>query len=147
MRNQTNMPDYATHQKINAMVMTGLIATIIILWIDGKLELSVGIIGFPVAFIISSWILTPDLDTRSIPFYRWSHAKIVWIAFQRVSKHRGILHNPIFSPIILCFPLIILQLKLRLNDEFLWIYAGITVQIWSHIVADWIGSIKKRKLN
>jgi len=139
------MPDYATHQKINAMVMAGLIATIIILWIDGKLEFSVGIIGFPVAFIISSWILTPDLDTRSIPFYRWSYAKIVWIAFQRVSKHRGILHNPICSPIILCFPIIILQWKLGLMYELLWFYVGITMQIWSHIGADWIVSKKKER--
>jgi len=145
MRNQTNMPDYATHQKINAIVLTGVIATILMLWFNGKIELYLEIIGFPMAFIISSWVLTPDLDTRIIPFYRWSHAKIVWIAFQRVSKHRGILHNPIFSPIILCFPLIILQWKFGVKCGFLWIFAGITVQIWCHIGADWIGSIKKRK--
>ncbi|NOQ48443.1 MAG: hypothetical protein GQ576_04805, partial [Methanococcoides sp.] len=100
---------------------------------------------FALSFIISSYCLTPDLDTRSVPFHRWSVLKVFWSMFQRVSKHRGILHNPIFSPIILCFPLIILQWKLGLNDEFVWIYAGITVQIWSHIGADWIVSKKKRK--
>jgi len=142
-----NMPDYRTHQKINAIVLAVAIVTILMLWIDGKMELSWEIIVFPVAFIISSWMLTPDLDTRSIPFYRWSYAKIIWIALQRVSKHRGILHNPIFSPIILCFPIIMLQWKLWFKDEFFWVYAGIVVQIWGHIGADWIGSIKKRKMN
>jgi uncharacterized metal-binding protein len=137
------MPDYATHQKINSIVLTVAIVTIIMMWIDGKIELSWSIIGFPVAFIISSWILTPDLDTRSIPFYRWGYARIVWIAFQKVSKHRGILHNPVFSPIIMCIPLIILQWKLGLKYELLWIYAGITVQIWSHIASDWMIKGKK----
>jgi uncharacterized metal-binding protein len=140
------MPDYATHQKINSIVLTVAIVTIIMMWIDGKIELSGSIIGFPVAFIISSWVLTPDLDTRSIPFYRWGYARIVWITFQKFSKHRGILHNPVFSPILLCFPLIILHWELGLKYELLWIYAGITVQIWAHIASDWIMSWKKEKM-
>ena len=138
------MPDYKVHQKVNAIILTIFTLISLTLFVLCSIPITIHHITFAISFILSSWILTPDLDTKSIPFYRWSHAKIVWKVFHMFSKHRGILHNPIFSPIILCFPLIILQWKLGLNDEFVGIFAGITVQIWVHIILDWIVSTKKR---
>jgi len=141
------MPEYKVHQKLNAIILTIFTIINLILFQLCSVPITIHHVTFAISFIMSSWILTPDLDTKSIPFYRWSHARIVWIVFQRVSKHRGILHNPIFSPIILCFPLIIVQWKLGLNYELVGIFAGITVQIWVHITSDWIGSKKKRVKN
>jgi len=138
------MPEYKVHQKVNAIILTIFTIVSIILLQLCSIPITAHHVTFAISFIVSSWILTPDLDTKSIPFYRWSHAKLIWSVFQKVSKHRGILHNPIFSPIILCFPLIIVQWKCGLNYELVGIFAGITVQIWGHIALDWIGSKKKR---
>lgn len=138
------MPEYKVHQKVNAIILTIFTVISIILLQLCSVPITMYHITFAISFILSSWILTPDLDTKSIPFYRWSWGKIVWTVFQKFSKHRGILHNPIFSPIILCFPLIILQWKFGLKYELVGIYAGITVQIGVHIASDWIGSKKKR---
>jgi len=138
------MPDYATHQKVNSIVLTVYTAFIITMFLMSRGTLSGNHVIFALSFVISSYCLTPDLDTKSIPFYRWSVLKVFWSMFQRVSKHRGILHNPIFSPIILCFPLIMVQWKLGFNEQIMWIIAGITVQIWTHIEADWLISSKKR---
>lgn len=138
------MPEYKVHQRVNAIILTIFTVVSITLFRLCSVPITTHHVTFAISFILSSWILTPDLDTKSIPFYRWSWGKIVWIAFQKFSKHRGILHNPIFSPIILCFPLIILQWKLGLMYELIGIFAGITVQIWVHIGSDWIGSNQKR---
>jgi len=139
------VPEYKVHQKVNAIILT-MFTIVSLIWLQlCSVPITIHHVTFAISFIVSSWVLTPDLDTKSKPFYRWSHAKIVWTVFQRVSKHRGILHNPIFSPIILCFPLIIVQWKSGLNYELVGIFAGITVQIWVHIASDWIVSKKKRK--
>ena len=139
------MPEYKVHQRVNAIILTIFTSISIILFKLCSLPITIHHVTFAISFIASSWILTPDLDTKSKPFYMWSHAKFIWSVFQRVSKHRGILHNPIFSPIILCFPLIIVQWKLGLNYELVGIFAGITVQIWIHIILDWTVSWKKRR--
>jgi len=138
------VPEYKEHQKANAVILTIFTVVSIILFKSCSVPITIHHVTFAISFIVSSWILTPDLDTKSIPFYRWSHAKIVWAVFQKVSKHRGILHNPTFSPIILCFPLIIVQWELGLNYELVGIFAGIAVQTWVHIASDWVGSRKKR---
>ena len=138
------MPEYKVHQKVNAITLTIFTLISTILFELCSVPITIHHLTFAISFIMSSWILTPDLDTKSKPFYMWSHAKLIWSVFHKVSKHRGILHNPLFSPIILCFPLIIVQWKLGLNYELIGIFAGITAQIECHIILDWIISMKKR---
>ena len=135
------MPDYKTHQKINARVLF-LVNAFALAWYNAAIPFD--FITFTVAFILSSWVLTPDLDTNSTPYYRWKGFKIIWFAFQRVSKHRGILHNPILSPVILCGPIYLIHYECNISVEFTWIYAGITAQVWLHILLDWIVSWKKK---
>jgi uncharacterized metal-binding protein len=136
------MPDYKTHQRINSTVLL-LVNASALAWY--KTAIPFDYVVFTVAFILSSWILTPDLDTKSTPYYRWKGFKLIWDLFHGVSKHRGILHNPILSPMILCGPIYLIHYECNISIEFTWIYAGITAQVWIHIIADWYVSRKKER--
>jgi len=101
---------------------------------------------FLISFYLSSLFLTPDLDTSSIPLKRWSYLCFVWKPF----THRGILHSPLFSPIILTIPVDILAVGLSEIINISWwiipIYAGIFTQVELHILLDWVADrVKKEK--
>lgn len=100
------------------------------------------------SFVISSWCLTPDLDTKSKPFYNWSHLKIFVSVLQRFTTHRGILHSCMFAPIILTFPVTILMMLSEIPVEILVpVYIGITAQVEIHILLDAFGSKLIKKSN
>ena len=47
--------------------------------------------------------LSPDLDTRSRPFYRWGPLRFIWWPYQWVAKHRSSLsHGIVWAPIFRC---------------------------------------------
>ncbi len=57
-------------------------------------------IGEILAILIGLWIggiyLSPDLDTRSRPFYRWGVFRFIWWPYQWMVKHRGFLSHSLF---------------------------------------------------
>ncbi len=42
---------------------------------------------------IGGFLLSPDLDTRSRPFYRWGVFRFIWWPYQWVAKHRSALSH------------------------------------------------------
>jgi uncharacterized metal-binding protein len=42
---------------------------------------------------IGGLLLSPDLDTRSRPFYRWGVFRFIWWPYQWVAKHRSALSH------------------------------------------------------
>lgn len=50
-------------------------------------------------FWIGGIFLSPDLDTRSRPFYRWGWFRFIWWPYQWVAPHRSSAsHGVIFAP-------------------------------------------------
>ncbi|HEY9687205.1 MAG TPA: metal-binding protein [Coleofasciculaceae cyanobacterium] len=48
---------------------------------------------------VGGFLLSPDLDTRSRPFYRWGVFRFIWWPYQWVAKHRsGLSHGVILAP-------------------------------------------------
>jgi uncharacterized metal-binding protein len=45
---------------------------------------------------IGGFWLSPDLDTRSRPFYRWGYLRFIWWPYQWLVKHRGGLSHGLF---------------------------------------------------
>lgn len=136
------MPDYATHQKVNAIVLV-IFTTIsmILMGFYGYL-VSMDHVIFAVAFILSSWYLSPDLDTLSIPRKRWWYFGLVWTPF----PHRGILHNWLFAPIILTFPVTIFMIYTEISfNSLMPVYIGIAAQCESHIILDAVSSKLNKK--
>lgn len=136
------MPDYATHQKVNATVL--VIFTTISLILMGFYDQTISLnhLIFAISFIISSWCLSPDLDTLSIPRKRWWYFGLIWSPF----THRGVLHSWIFAPIILTFPVTIWMMYGGLSlNAMAPVYIGIVVQCETHIILDAIDSKFNKK--
>ncbi|QKQ75674.1 metal-binding protein [Nostoc sp. TCL240-02] len=39
--------------------------------------------------LIGGWYLSPDLDLKSRPYYRWGVMKTIWHPYQKLIPHRG----------------------------------------------------------
>lgn len=46
--------------------------------------------------LVGGLLLSPDLDTRSRPFYRWGIFRFIWRPYQWMAKHRSELSHGIF---------------------------------------------------
>jgi uncharacterized metal-binding protein len=47
---------------------------------------------------VGGFWLSPDLDTRSRPFYRWGYLRFIWWPYQWLAKHRSSLsHGLVFA--------------------------------------------------
>lgn len=136
------MPDYATHQKVNAAVL--MIFTMISLILMGMYDYAISLesLIFAISFILSSWYLSPDLDTLSIPRKRWWWFGVIWTPF----PHRGILHSWMFAPMILTLPVTILGLWGEISFTSIGpVYIGITAQVETHILLDVVSSKFSKK--
>lgn len=55
---------------------------------------------FPVAFWWTGLWLSPDVDTRSNPYYRWRWMRWIWVPLQVMTTHRGITHYPLIGSLV-----------------------------------------------
>ncbi len=79
--------------------------------------------------LIGGLLLSPDLDTRSRPFYRWGMFRFIWRPYQWVAKHRsGLSHG-----ILLASWLRLLYLSAVLTLIYCITY--LVLAQWSHIKA------------
>lgn len=141
------MPDYATHQKVNAIVLVIFTTFSHALMITYDYTISLNHLIGALSFVISSWCLSPDLDTKSKPFYNWSYLRFIWTIFHKFSTHRGILHSCILGPVVLTFPVTIaMVLEWAPINLLIPIYAGIAAQIEIHIILDRICSMFKTNI-
>ncbi len=114
-----------------------------------------------ITFLLGGIWLSPDLDTKSLCFKRWSILRCLWLPYQRFFKHRSIFsHGPIvgtfirliYMAIIILIILTSLDLagKVSLKDIFevslqlffknkriaLSALIGLEASVWLHIILD-----------
>jgi len=72
-------------------------------------------------------LLSPDLDTRSRPFYRWGIFRFIWRPYQWIAKHRsGLSHGVLMAS---WFRLLYLSAVLTL----LYCVTYLTLARWGHV--------------
>jgi uncharacterized metal-binding protein len=55
-------------------------------------------IPFTLGYLIGTFFLSPDLDLKhSKPSRRWRYLKVMWLPYQKSSRHRGMSHVPILG--------------------------------------------------
>jgi uncharacterized metal-binding protein len=80
-----------THDKLGMTVAAGLAGLALFFDLASLLPIGLGC-GLGTLFF------SPDLDCPSKPYKRWSLARVIWIPYQRLVKHRSpISHSPIIG--------------------------------------------------
>ena len=143
------MPDHKTHEKINLLLLIGIVPGLI------YFELAcLNIFIFSLAYVFSTYFLSPDLDVDSRIYKRWKLLRIIWKPYKDLFKHRHTSHHIIFGPLsligYLAFLIFLLVLvigaEVDLFDVRLLIpCAGMFVAIELHILADMIVKKKSKK--
>lgn len=89
------MSDGLTHDRVGfalipaAVVAAGYAGQ----WLHNPHTIWIGAISYTIG--ISH--LSPDLDTPSLPFYRWGFLKCIWIPYQQTQPHRGFSHDVVIG--------------------------------------------------
>jgi len=167
------MPSGKTHEKINLLslsitvyVVTALFSYLQFGWNGLFLSLD-----FFIAYLFGTYYLSPDLDLKSRPYFRWGWLRFIWIPYQKTFAHRSIwTHGIIIGDIIrivyisllIFIPYSLLIVALNFDNQqifnslhhiltkhasYFWMFGiGLCFASFLHIVADHIGSaVKKRK--
>lgn len=90
------MPSGKTHIKINWVVLVLINILIITFGQDTHIK---QFFLFNVCFILTSYFISPDLDTNSSVYRRWGIFRIFWYSYRKLMKHRGVSHSIIWGPI------------------------------------------------
>ena len=111
---QRKMPSGETHIKINWIVL--IIINIIIVFFHTLIEIREFAL-FNIIYILTSYLISPDLDLDSSVYRRWSIFRWIWYPYREIMKHRGLSHSIVFGPlsIILNLALYILPVILFIN--------------------------------
>lgn len=154
------MPNGRTHTKINITLLFGILLSLHTNCIKSHIPSeylefdTVAIFSF--ALIFGTYYLSPDLDIKSEPFKRWGVLRCIWWPYQKIFKHRGLLHRPLAGPIIIISTMvlfIIAPVVKLFNFDITHIpieyiissLTGIIISIEAHIVTDKIYTRAKRK--
>ncbi len=118
---------------------------------------------------IGGFFLSPDLDIRSRPFYRWGFLRFIWWPYQWAIRHRSSLSHGIFwaswlrllyltgvLTLLYCLGSLWLQQRGWLPPthplqeareflhahlhELLWLGIGLWIGALIHILLDWLSS-------
>lgn len=110
------MPKGKTHDQITFLCLLPSLAGGYYIFKDAGLTAA-----FTLSMLITSLFLGPDLDTKSINYFRWGILRFLWIPYRKLIPHRSILsHSFILAPIarILYLLLIISVSLIGLNLIF-----------------------------
>lgn len=108
------MPSGRTHDRINIIVLFIILLSLFSLLKRPLLPFPASylenrrIIVFSLAYLFGTFFLSPDLDIKSGPYNRWGMLKVIWVPYQFFFGHRGVLHHPVFGPVILTLTSVIL---------------------------------------
>ncbi|XFA72848.1 metal-binding protein [Thermosynechococcaceae cyanobacterium Okahandja] len=105
------MPSGRTHDRLTwiAMPMVGFgVGALTADWGWGAIVSS--------SFGVGGFLLSPDLDTPSLPYYRWGMLRGIWHPYQKLFHHRSFwTHGPILGTLI------------RLGYLGLWLGLGVSL--------------------
>lgn len=164
------MPSGKTHDIFNEWLF--LFIFIISLFFGAKITLFTGY--YIVGYFIGTYYLSPDLDTRSKPFYRWEVLRFIWIPYRKMFYHRsfwthGIIIGDLirFTYISFVYCLFVFSFSILFSFDFtlflktninfflqhisyvFFFFAGVCSASIAHILADhsvsYIKSKKRRK--
>lgn len=134
------MPSHRTHERINLFLLIGIVPILIYLNI-----VCLNIFIFVLAYVFSTFFLSPDLDVDSRIYKRWGLLRILWKPYKDAFKHRKTSHHIIFGPIsligYLAFMVLLLMwavgAEINYNDVRLFVVcAGLVMAIEAHIFSD-----------
>jgi len=117
---------------------------------------------FLVSYLISSLLLSPDLDLRrSHAAMRWGWGRIIWIPYARIFRHRALSHHLLLGPLTRIIYLAVIVLAVAYGLEILtghtlrpalppWpvliaVFAGLYLPNQLHSIADRIWSLRRRR--
>ena len=143
------MPAFKTHERINAIILCGIVVGLVYYCIDMWYASA-----FIIAYLLGTFLITPDLDLDSRIYKRWSVFKILWCPYKEVFKHRQTSHHIVFGPIslilyfatLIYIPIYILKIDIPIPINYIYIVImGIFVAIELHIFTDFIFTLFKLK--
>jgi uncharacterized metal-binding protein len=93
------MPSGRVHLGVEMVGLAVLSAVGAVLAWRGGLDREV-VAAFLAAFLFSSLLLSPDLDlARSDASRRWGIARVLWLPYARLFRHRRTSHRPVLGPV------------------------------------------------
>jgi uncharacterized metal-binding protein len=87
------IPSGKTHDLISFGVLLSI--SFFILGRFSKFETAL----FAGGFLLSFFLFSPDLDTRSASYRRWGVLRFFWLPYLFLFRHRGLSHNPVIGPL------------------------------------------------
>lgn len=129
------MPGHNEHEIINIALLFAIVSTIYLITSIQDTAL------FALGYLLSTFYITPDLDTDSKPYRRWRWLRILWWPYKTSFTHRGKSHHPIWGPISLMgysffFIGPIMYLTSCQIQYVLTLMVGMTIAIELHILTD-----------
>ncbi|MBN2110335.1 MAG: metal-binding protein [Methanosarcinaceae archaeon] len=146
------MPDGKMHEMINTAVL--LIIVSVLTYIAKLKEPAIFasyvntsiILIFAIAYVFSTFFLSPDLDIDSSSYRRWGMLRILWWPYKVIFKHRGISHNPVLGPLSIVMNLALITVPVLLLaginlpslpvDLTMAAIAGMVLSMEVHIISD-----------
>ncbi|WP_114569790.1 metal-binding protein [Exiguobacterium flavidum] len=149
------MPSGNVHDTVNTIVLSGYVAYAVASdqpeWFPAAVGIAVGTL----------W-LSPDLDLKSEPYYRWGPFRVLWIPYVKAMPHRSIWsHGLLIGDVIrllyffaLLFPFIFFGMYAevihaadldRYIEQLPQFMTGVVVASTIHILLDHLSSIKRTK--
>lgn len=80
------MPNHKTHERVG-LLFTPVVVVPVSIWFNLTFIQSLYIL---VAYLFSNYFMTPDLDTDSQPYYRWSFLRFIWYPYKKLIPHRSV---------------------------------------------------------
>jgi uncharacterized metal-binding protein len=155
------MPSGKTHLRIELSLWAAGVALTPHLVVTGRISWQTAL-SFWLAYLFSALFLSPDLDlSTSRAFRRWGIARLLWLPYAKLTRHRGASHRLFLGPLtrvlylagILVIALTAISLLIRRPRAWspaLWLLAGpalvgIFVPNQIHILVDLLTSSLPRR--
>ena len=156
-----HMPSGRVHLRIEAVLL--FVWTAVGGWLlAGRLVRPEAVVAFVLAYAFSMILLSPDLDlARSCASKRWGAARVLWMPYALLFKHRGRSHHPIFGALTrilylllvggLLWALVVgllgarIPLWLPTGDVLAAIFGGLYMPNLTHILADRLVSARRAR--
>jgi len=149
------MPSGNVHDTVNTIVLSGYVAYAVVSDQPGWFPAAVGI-------AVGTLWLSPDLDLKSEPYYRWGPLRVLWMPYVKAMPHRSIWsHGLLIGDVIrllyffaLLFPFIFFGMYaevIRATDldrsieQLPQFMTGVVVASTIHILLDHLSSMKRTK--
>lgn len=90
------MPSGKRHDRITLWLLPLVLAGAFVILLDMPLTVIVGL-----SFLLSGFMMGPDLDIQSVQYRRWGLMRWIWYPYQVVVKHRSRWsHGPLIGTVV-----------------------------------------------